>query len=183
MLRKQFPLRDSIAAIAVLVVVAATALAAQPAAAKSGGIGPDGTSGKPGKAKLKRNGKAVPPKNAPKRVRKAIRAGNKIRRKPYKWGGGHGRWNDKGYDCSGAVSYVLKGANMLNRPRASGGLMKWRKRGKGKWITVYAHGGHAFIIVAGLRFDTSGTGGNGPRWHKQKRSRKGFKARRYSKRF
>jgi cell wall-associated NlpC family hydrolase len=161
-------------------------LALLPAAATAnGGVSVHGerVDSKPQKAKLKKNGRAVPPANAPKRIKRAIRAGNKIRRKPYKWGGGHGRWEDKGYDCSGAVSYVLRGARMLKRPRASGGFMRWRKPGGGKWITVYAHGGHAFVVVAGLRFDTSGTGGKGPRWHKDKRSKRGFKARHFSKRF
>jgi cell wall-associated NlpC family hydrolase len=161
-------------------------LALLPAAATAnGGVSATGerVETKPQKAKLKKNGEAVPPANAPKRIKRAIRAGNKIRRKPYKWGGGHGRWEDKGYDCSGAVSYVLRGAKMLKRPRASGGFMRWRKPGRGKWITVYAHGGHAFVVVAGLRFDTSGTGGKGPRWHKDKRSTGSFKARHFSKRF
>lgn len=192
MLRKRLQQLDPIMALTVVLVVAAlialvVALNATPAAA-GGGISADGTSGeqtsgKPGKAKLKKNGKALPPPDAPRRVVKAIEAGNEIRRKPYKWGGGHGSFKDRGYDCSGAVSYVLHGARMLKRPRASGGFMRWRKRGKGKWITVYAHGGHAFIEVAGLRFDTSGTGGNGPRWHKKSRSKQGFKRRHYSKRF
>lgn len=179
---------DPIVVLTVVLVVAAIvalgfAIGAKPAGAYGGGVTADGKSGKPGKAKLKKNGKAIPPANAPKRVVKAIDAANEIRRKPYKWGGGHGSFKDRGYDCSGAVSYVLHGARMLKRPRASGGFMNWRKRGKGKWITVYAHGGHAFIVVAGLRFDTSGSGGKGPRWRSEKRSKRGFKARHFSKRF
>jgi cell wall-associated NlpC family hydrolase len=178
-------LSTTIAAVVTTAVAMLLALALLPAPAEAaGGISANSREdAKPKKAKLKKNGKAIPPANAPKRIKKAIRAGNRIRKKPYKWGGGHGRWNDNGYDCSGAVSYVLRGANMLKRPRASGGFMRWRKPGRGKWITVYAHGGHAFIVVAGLRFDTSGTGGKGPRWHKDKRSKRGFKARHFSKRF
>jgi len=188
MLRKRLQSLDPIVAITVALVVAAImafafVLTAAPASAGTGGVTMDGTSGKPGKAKLKKNGKAVPPSNAPRRVVKAIKAGNRIRKKPYKWGGGHSSFKDRGYDCSGAVSYVLKGAKMLKRPRDSSGLMRWRKRGKGKWISVYANSGHTFVVVAGLRFDTSGSGGKGPRWRKEKRSKRGFKARHFSKRF
>lgn len=186
MLRKRLQSLDPILAITVALVVAAIvavalAIGANPAAAASGGVSVGGDSGKPGKAKLQKNGKAIPPSNAPRRVVRAIKAGNRIRKKPYKWGGGHASFNDNGYDCSGAVSYVLKGARMLRRPLDSSGLMRWGKRGKGKWITVYAHGGHTFVEVAGLRFDTSGTGGNGPRWQKQKRSKRGFKVRHYKR--
>ena len=110
-----------------------------------------------------------------------IKAANRIRNKPYEWGGGHGRWKDNGYDCSGAVSYALHGGRMLKRPLASGGFESWGRRGKGKWITVYAHGGHVYAVIAGLRWDTSMTPGNGPGWSKKMRSRRGFTARHYNK--
>lgn len=129
-----------------------------------------------GKARLV-NGRAIAPVDAPAAVRKVIAAANRIRNKPYVWGGGHRRWWDRGYDCSGAVSYALFGAKLLKSPLASGGLMRWGKRGKGRWISVYAHGGHTYIVVAGLRFDTSYTGGKGPRWSKKMRSAKGFTVR------
>ncbi len=92
------------------------------------------------KAKLKPNGKAIPPASAPPRVQRAIRAGNKIDDKPYKYGGGHGSWKDSGYDCSGAVSYVLgkKGARLISSPMPSGSFTNWGNKGKGKWITTYA---------------------------------------------
>src|SRR5690606_30831070 len=126
------------------------------------------------KAKLKPNGKAVPPADAPPRVKRAIRAANKIVGKPYKWGGGHGRWKDNGYDCSGAVSFVLgrPGAKLLSKPLASPGLMRWGRAGKGKWITVYSNPHHAFVVIAGLRFDTSQTPGSGPAWSRN--VKKGF---------
>lgn len=185
MLRKR-PLRFDpiLGATVVLVATAAVALLITllPSVAHgaAGGVGmKTAGSGKPGKAKLLSNGKAIAPANAPKRVVKAIAAGNKIRRKPYKYGGGHGSFSARGYDCSGAVSYVLHGGKMLSRPLDSSGLMSWGRKGKGKWITVYAHGGHTYVVVAGLRFDTSGTGGKGPRWQKDKRSKRGFKVRHY----
>lgn len=128
------------------------------------------------KAKI-RNGKAIPPVIAPKRVKKVIRAGNKIRNKPYVYGGGHGSFKSNGYDCSGSVSFALKGGNFVKAPMASGPYMSWGKSGKGKWITVYTHEGHAYLEVAGIRLDTSGTGGTGPSWHKTKGDRSGFLAR------
>jgi hypothetical protein len=96
-----------------------------------------------------------------------IAAANKIRSTPYIWGGGHGRWWDRGYDCSGAVSFALHGGNLLTSPLPSGPMMSWGSRGRGRWITIYANAGHAYAVIAGLRWDTAGnTSGTGPRWHK-----------------
>ena len=183
MLRKRLQDLDPIMAVTVVLVVAAIValfltLSAAPAGA-AGGIASDGTSAKPGKAKLKKNGIAVPPANAPKRVVKAIEAANEIHRKPYVWGGGHGSFKDNGYDCSGAVSYMLHGGRMLKSPLDSGSLAKWGRKGKGDWISVYANSGHVYAVVAGLRWDTSMTPGDGPGWSKEMRSSKGFAKRHY----
>jgi cell wall-associated NlpC family hydrolase len=122
--------------------------------------------GPPGKAMLV-NGRAIPPANAPAAVKQVIAAANKIRTKPYIWGGGHGRWWDSGYDCSGAVSFALHGGKLISTPMPSGSLESWGSAGRGRWITVYANGGHAYAVIAGLRWDTAGnTHGTGPRWHK-----------------
>jgi len=124
--------------------------------------------------------KAVAPKGAPDVVKDMIRAGNKIRHKKYKWGGGHRNWNDKGYDCSGAVSYVLHKAGILDYPLDSGGFMKWGGKRKGKWVSIFASKEHVYMIVAGLRFDTSYiTDGDksGPGWSEYMRPSKGFKTR------
>lgn len=191
MLRKRLQQFDPIMGMTLVLVLVAMAavlltLFASSAGAAGGGVGTgsgvvtNGPKAKPHKARLLANGKAIPPKNAPRRVVKAIDAANKIRKKPYVWGGGHGKWNDRGYDCSGAVSYALHGGHMLNVPMDSGTLARsWGKRGKGDWITVYANGGHAYTVIAGLRFDTSQTGGNGPRWSKQMVSSRGFTAKHY----
>jgi len=120
---------------------------------------------------------AVAPDDAPAQVQEAVAAANRITRKPYRYGGGHGRFRDSGYDCSGAVSYVLHGARLLRRTRDSGGLMSWRRRGPGRWITVYANRGHAYLVIAGLRFDTSGRGESGPRWRPVPRSPHRYVAR------
>lgn len=157
--------------------VAAMALAlligAQSAQAASGGMAPGGIQLQetvPGsKAKLV-NGKAIAPADAPPRVKAVIAAANKIRNKPYLYGGGHASFKAKGYDCSGAVSYALRGGGLLKSPLPSTGLARWGKRGKGKWITVYGAPSHAYMVVAGLRFDTSMTPGNGPGWSKSLRS-------------
>ena len=135
------------------------------------------------KAKLLQNGKAIAPADAPLAVKRAIDAANRIRKKPYIYGGGHKSFKSKGYDCSGAVSYVLKAAGVLDSPLPSGSLAKWGKPGRGAWITVYANGGHAYAVIAGLRWDTSAVGeplnrGSGPRWRSTKRSAKGYAARR-----
>jgi hypothetical protein len=120
---------------------------------------------------------AIAPAGAPEEVVKAVEAANRLTRKPYKWGGGHGRWRDSGYDCSGTVSYVLHAAGLLKRSRDSTGFMSYGDRGRGEWITVYAHGGHAYMEIAGLRFDTSGRGEDGPRWRPEARSARGFAKR------
>ena len=151
--------------IAVAAVAALSAVSAVPASAGDGGTGASATKGPIGHAKIV-HGKAIAPSNAPWKVRKVIAAANRIRNKPYKWGGGHGRWNDSGYDCSGSVSYALHGGRLLGSPLDSSGFMRWAHGGKGQWITVYTNPSHAFMVVAGLRFDTSQTAGNGPGWSK-----------------
>ena len=123
------------------------------------------------------NGIALPPIEAPQQVRQIIEAGNSIARAPYLWGGGHGKWLDKGYDCSGSISYALASAGLLNAPMASGPLMGWGKPGKGKWITIYSNPGHVFMVVAGVRFDTSGTRRTGSRWQNDMRPTGGYVAR------
>lgn len=142
----------------------------------SGGLAIDSPKKEAKRAKLIGR-KLVPPKNAPRRIKKVILAANKITNKPYIYGGGHGSFYDRGYDCSGAVSFALHGGNFLRRPLTSGSLMSWGKAGRGRWLTVFSHSGHAFLLVAGWRFDTSGTGGKGPRWHRDMTSTRGFKAR------
>ena len=123
------------------------------------------------------NGKAYAPAGAPLAVVRAVRAGNKIRTKPYRYGGGHRSFKDTAYDCSGTVSFALHGAKLLKAPLDSGSLMKWGLAGRGTWITVYANAGHTYVVVAGLRLDTSGTGGSGPRWQLEQRDSAGFVAR------
>jgi hypothetical protein len=131
------------------------------------------------KAKLLGNGMLVPPKSAPPRVKAVIAAANKIRSKPYIWGGGHARWNDRGYDCSGSVSFALHGGRFLESPLPSGPMESWGEEGEGRWITVYANSGHAYAVIAGYRWDTSGDSGGetGPRWHADLRDNVGFVAR------
>ncbi len=123
------------------------------------------------------DGLAVAPSSAPDEVRAIIEAGNEIATKPYKYGGGHARWDDSGYDCSGSVSYVLHAAGLLARPLASGDFERWGEPGRGTWITVRANAGHAYLIVAGLRFDTSARKRTGNRWSEQMRSARGFRRR------
>jgi hypothetical protein len=167
------------------------------ALAQTGGSGPPGgtttdpaapapapPTGVPAVATLAPDGSAIPPSDAPIAVRKAIMAGNRIHTMPYVWGGGHNRkFKGRGYDCSGAVSYVLHAAGMLKSPLSSGPLARsWGLPGIGQWITVYANKSHAYAVVAGLRWDTSAVGealnqGSGPRWRTTQRSPVGYTSR------
>jgi peptidoglycan hydrolase CwlO-like protein len=106
---------------------------------------------------------ASAPASAPAAVQAAISAANSIATTPYIWGGGHGSFESSGYDCSGAVSFALNGGGFLSSPLDSTGLETWGEPGPGHWITVYANAGHAWMMIAGLAFDT--VGGPGPRWH------------------
>jgi hypothetical protein len=117
------------------------------------------------------------PGGLPRRILRAIAAGNVIAGKPYRYGGGHGSFDDSGYDCSGSVSYVLHAAGALDSPLDSGQLMSWGSPGAGRWITVYAHGSHAFMVVNGRRFDTSGASQSGSRWQRSMRPTAGYVVR------
>jgi peptidoglycan hydrolase-like protein with peptidoglycan-binding domain len=130
-----------------------------------------------GKATIAADGTAVPPANAPAVVQQVIAAGNAIAHKPYIYGGGHGRWNDSGYDCSGSVSFALHGGGLLNTQEDSTTLENFGDPGPGQWITIYANSGHAFMIVAGLRFDTSGLSQDGTRWHRTAHPTSGYVVR------
>lgn len=127
---------------------------------------------------LASDGSAIPPIGAPDEVQAVITAANTIRSFPYIWGGGHASFQDNGYDCSGSVSYALAGGGLVQKPMASGQYENWGAPGKGKWITVYANAGHMFMIVGGLRYDTSFRDGpRGSRWQDAPRGMKGFTVR------
>lgn len=125
-----------------------------------------------------RGKRAVAPADAPAVVRRAVEAGNRLQNKPYKWGGGHAKLNDSGYDCSGAVSYVLREAGLMADQMPSRGFFTYGEGGEGDWITVWVKDGHVFMTVGGLRLDTGGSSRRtGPRWKPESRSYKGFVAR------
>ena len=123
------------------------------------------------------SGMAIAPAGAPIPVQDIIAAGNQIARKPYVWGGGHRRWLARGYDCSGSVSFALHGAGLLSAPFVSGDFARWGDSGPGAWVTLYANAGHVFMVVAGLRFDTSGQRNSGTRWQPVQRRVTGFSVR------
>jgi cell wall-associated NlpC family hydrolase len=123
-------------------------------------------------------GVALAPPRAPQRIKAAISAANQIIGRPYLWGGGHASWYSRGYDCSGAVSYALAGGGFLQAPLDSSRLMRWGAPGRGRWLTVYANPGHAYAVIAGMRWDTVGDArGSGPRWHPAFPYPEGFVAR------
>jgi lysozyme family protein len=113
----------------------------------------------------------------PIRVQRAINAANRIAHMPYRYGGGHRSFTDSGYDCSGSLSYVLHAAGALNSPLDSGSLAGWGAPGPGRWITIYAHGGHAYAVIRGKRYDTSSLHVNGSRWTRIMRSSAGYTVR------
>ena len=175
----------------VALALVALLLGSTSAFAQTGGAGPPGgtttttaPTGAPSVATLAADGTAISPTNAPRAVRKAINAGNRIHTLPYIWGGGHNRkFRGTGYDCSGAVSYVLHAAGMLKSPMTSGGLARsWGVPGVGQWITIYANKTHTYAVIAGLRWDTSAVGealnqGSGPRWRQTQRDGVGYTAK------
>jgi peptidoglycan hydrolase-like protein with peptidoglycan-binding domain len=126
-------------------------------------------------ATLRPDGTASPPADAPPAVAAAIAAGNRIASLPYKWGGGHRTWEDSGYDCSGSVGYALHGGGLLDATSDSTGFMSYGEPGPGRWITIYANAGHVYMVVAGLRFDTSGA--KPSRWQAELRSTDGYAVR------
>lgn len=180
------PKRGLGAVVGLTCAVALIAVPSSALAAGSGGVGPGGTGSTPPgsgqttpgpKAKLK-NGYAIPPRSAPRKVVRAIEAANQIvKGKPYCLGGGHGRRRSQCYDCSGSVSYALSGAGLLDSSMPSGSFMNWEDPGKGQWITTFANEGHMYAVIAGLRLDTSQTVGDGPGWSTEMRSKRGYVAR------
>jgi peptidoglycan hydrolase-like protein with peptidoglycan-binding domain len=145
--------------------------------ARASAAAPDEPDALTEKAYLTSSGLAVAPGSAPDEVRAIIEAGNEIATKPYKYGGGHTRWNDTGYDCSGSVSYVLHAAGLLSRALDSTEFMSWGEAGRGTWVTIRTNPSHAYLIVAGLRFDTSAFRATGNRWTEQMRSASGYRGR------
>jgi hypothetical protein len=133
-------------------------------------------------ASLTPAGLATVPPSAPARVAAVIRGANEVAHKPYVYGGGHGRlaeetWIDTAYDCSGSISFALATAGYLDAPMDSTRLARFGRPGPGRWVTIYANAGHAFMTVAGLRFDTSGRQRTGTRWQAEPRGAAGFTVR------
>jgi peptidoglycan hydrolase-like protein with peptidoglycan-binding domain len=135
------------------------------------GLAADGIVGPATWAALRRRGPTLRqtlfpagPRGRPPAVGRVIRAANRIAAKPYRYGGGHRRFRDTGYDCSGSVSYALHGAGLLASPLPSGAFRRWGAPGRGRWITIYANRAHMYMVVAGRRYDTSGLSERGTRW-------------------
>ena len=139
------------------------------------------------KAALLPDGTAAAPAEAPPQVQAAILAANKLVDKPYRYGGGHAKVEDSGYDCSGTISYALLAAKVVKSPLDSTSFMRWGLKGRGTWITVYSNPGHAYAVIAGLRLDTSAYAvpsrvsrryptatQKGPRWRPTSRPARGF---------
>jgi peptidoglycan hydrolase-like protein with peptidoglycan-binding domain len=137
----------------------------------------DVTTGATEVATIGPDGLAIAPASAPAEVKAIIDAANEIHDAPYKYGGGHGKWQDSGYDCSGSMSYALHGAGLLDEALDSTGFMSFGEAGKGQWVTTYGNPSHSYMVIAGLRFDTSGRAEDGTRWHTDMRSARGYTVR------
>jgi len=149
------------------------------ACACSAAVAPSASAEVP-RATLLPGGRAVAPPSAPPAVEAMIQAANRIRHRPYLWGGGHRGWRSRGYDCSGSVSYVMHAAGLLDSPLDSRRFMRWGGGGAGIWVRIYASRDHVFAVIAGLRWDTSSTAeddGHGPGWSEEMRSTGGFRLR------
>jgi hypothetical protein len=170
-------------AVAFVLSALLVVLPARAQASTTGGISypsstaPAGTAAGVGIASIGEDGLAVAPAGAPAQVVALIAAGNAIAALPYKYGGGHKSFDDSAYDCSGSVSFALHGAGLLDTTLDSTGLSRWDETGPGAWITIYANKTHTYLVVAGLRFDTSGQKLAGTRWQAAARSSRGFKLR------
>jgi cell wall-associated NlpC family hydrolase len=165
--------RPVVAALAIAALLAITPSRAQ-ATPVTGGLE---YAAPPAAATVGQDGAAVARAGAPAAVVALIAAGNRIAKLPYRYGGGHAQLVDTGYDCSGSVSFALVGAGLLAAPLDSTAFMRWGRTGRGTWISVYANRGHAFLVVAGLRFDTSGATRAGSRWQSAPRATRGFRVR------
>lgn len=163
-----------------IVVLASFALGltivdASKAEAASGGISIEKPTPKVKRMVLTKNGKATVPNHYPKRVRQVIKAANRISNRPYVYGGGHGSFVSSGYDCSGSVSYALRGGRLLSTPLTSGSLAGYGRAGRGRYITIYANASHVFMKVGRLWYDTSGA--NPSRWQRGSKSLAGYTVR------
>lgn len=153
-------------------------LRGQAAAGKNAKAAPPPLQLAPGdRATVGADGLAIAPANAPEPVKQIIASGNKIAKAKYIYGGGHGKWEDAGYDCSGSVSYALHFAGLLEQSMPSGGFTTWGDAGPGRWVSTYANGGHMYMVVAGLRFDTSAAKQTGSRWAAAPRPTTGYVVR------
>jgi hypothetical protein len=157
-----------------------------PSSAASGGIeygtaNPADTPTVPGSIATIVNGVAYAPADAPEQIKELIWSANKIIGMPYVYGGGHSKFNDKGYDCSGTVSFALHGAGLLAKPKDSSDFFRYGAGGRGSWITVYTASSHAYLTVAGIRLDTSAaddpSGLAGPRWRPLRNTNRNYKTR------
>ena len=163
------------------VPVPGVAAAAQAGGRQYGEDDPLSTPTVPGLVARVLGGVAYAPAGAPEAVKQVIWAGNEIVGAPYRYGGGHGAFEDTAYDCSGTVSFALHGADLVKRPRDSSGFFRFGAAGPGAWVSIFTRSSHAYVTVAGIRLDTSPAddpaGGKGPRWRPLRPSDAGFTVR------
>jgi hypothetical protein len=124
---------------------------------------------------------ALVPAGVPATVQALVVAGNELQDLPYGPGGHPDPRGAREEDCSSSVNYLLYRAGVRpieevvrDNPLAQD-YVRWGAPGPGRWVTIYATAEptqHVFIVVAGLRLDTSHNGTDvgpnrnedGPRW-------------------
>jgi hypothetical protein len=124
---------------------------------------------------------ALIPAQAPAVVQAMVIAGNELQELPYGPGGHPDPRGAASEDCSSTVNYVLYRsgvrpiAEIVRENPLAQDYVDWGLPGPGRWVSIYATTvptDHVFIVIAGLRLDTSHNGTDigpnrdqdGPRW-------------------
>lgn len=124
---------------------------------------------------------ALIPTAVPSVVQAMLIAGNELQDLPYGTAGHPDPRGAPNEDCSSTLNYVLYRSGvrpiseiLQDNPLAQD-YIDWGEPGPGRWVTIYsttAPTDHVFIVIAGLRLDTSHNGTDagpnrlqdGPRW-------------------
>jgi hypothetical protein len=124
---------------------------------------------------------ALVPAQAPPVVQAMVIAGNELQDLPYGTSGHPDPRGAAGEDCSSTLNYVLYRsgvrpiAEILRENPLAQDYVSWGAPGPGRWVSIYATTAptdHVFVVIAGLRLDTSHDGTDvgpnrfedGPRW-------------------
>jgi hypothetical protein len=124
---------------------------------------------------------ALVPEQAPPVVQAMVIAGNELQDLPYGPAGHPDPRGADSEDCSSTLNYALYRsgvrpiAEILRENPLAQDYVSWGDPGPGRWVSIYATTAptdHVFVVIAGLRLDTSHNGTDvgpnrdedGPRW-------------------